>query len=255
MTKILQCTCGNKISLDPVRDGEVARCRCGKRVNLVPGGFSVTCKCGEQFPVQANQAGSTVPCICGESVRVPSLSALRGSAGLEPIRTTAIEKIQASLEKGELPCGERCATTKKTTKDVLWFRVHCDDTGGEMRGVPPWLWLLCLVAPFLGHAVNAYLLSSALRDRATLSREKDSRFQHQIDIPLAVVNEKQAYVRRMWRSGHATLLNRVPAYRALFAEFPYGTFQLLKESETGAVHPDHLRQSSLEVGIHVKTPR
>jgi hypothetical protein len=227
----LQCACGSKMSVDPARDGEAVRCRCGIRLK-VPVGLFATCNCGERIPVQTNQAGSEVQCPCGEIVRVPSLSALREGVGLEPIRRSAIEKIRASLQSGDLPCGDRCAITKIPTKNLLWFRVHCDETGGELRSVPPWLSLLCFVVPFLGPALAAVLISSALRDGATPSSEKNSRFQHQLDIPLAVVREKHDLVRRMWRSSQAKLLSRIPVYRQLFAEFPYGNFQLLRGTES-----------------------
>jgi hypothetical protein len=68
----------------------------------------LTCSCGETVTARAKDAGGLTACSCGNSVRVPSLSELRKSAGADPFVTNPSEAIRRQHEQGINPAGDRC---------------------------------------------------------------------------------------------------------------------------------------------------
>jgi hypothetical protein len=69
--------------------------------------------------VSATDAGCRIACACGRELVVPSLSALKASAG-QSARSAEV-RIEQLLRRGLLPEGTTCLLCRSTTKDVA----HC----------------------------------------------------------------------------------------------------------------------------------
>jgi hypothetical protein len=88
--------------------------------------FPLDCECGKRLTVTEGAAGSRVKCSCGRTVEVPGLSALRGRAGLPPIRISTSTKIEEMVMTGELPRGTECSRCGATTSGILHVLAVCE---------------------------------------------------------------------------------------------------------------------------------
>jgi hypothetical protein len=77
------------------------------------------CPCGRKIEVTAADAGTRIACECGVEQPVPSLSRLRELEGRDPYEAGTIDTIRRLVSHGELPEGETCVLSGKSTDDIL----------------------------------------------------------------------------------------------------------------------------------------
>lgn len=85
--------------------------------------FNVGCPCGRQFTVTEGAAGTDRRCDCGNTVAIPSLAALRVSAGLPAIEISPWQVIHQKLLNGDLP-PRGCVVCGMDTQAVLPCTMH-----------------------------------------------------------------------------------------------------------------------------------
>jgi len=171
-------------------------------------GYLVTCECGQAHNVTAGAAGTHVACGCGRQVAVPSLQALRRSAG-EPTVSAELE-IRALLQDDRLPEEPTCLRCGAETADVGHALVVCERP--EVQGTE---WRFRLPPLLLGWLVW------------TRSGQAQERGRHvSFRLPLRLCRGCAA---RLWRSEVVELLRRVPVYGRLLEKYPHADVRLERE--------------------------
>jgi len=162
--------------------------------------YAVQCKCGAVRPVSATDAGGRVACACGREVVVPSLSALKASAGQSAM--SAEVRIEQLLARGLLPEGTTCLVCRRATNDVA----HCWTVCERERQVQAAGWKV----GYLG-LVFGVLSFWKERDR---TEGRDVRFR----LPLRVCRDCTDQLREA--GVLKTALLEVPVYAGLLDKYP-----------------------------------
>jgi hypothetical protein len=89
------------------------------------GEYTVTCECGRPMAVTAAEAGATRACPCGRSVSVPSLRALKRSAGEAAVVSPELV-LKAMVQQGRMPDGDDCVECYSRTDHLAHVRVECE---------------------------------------------------------------------------------------------------------------------------------
>jgi hypothetical protein len=169
----------------------------------------VQCECGATQDVPATMAGSSVACACGREIRVPSLSALKASAGQSAM--SAEVRIEELLRRGELPRETYCLVCKRATKDVS----HCWTTCERVE-VQPTGWFLN-PATWLTMFFGIFIFKRVTRE-TTKGRDVTLRVPVRICTGCAQVLKAQDRLREVMRT--------VPLYADLFAKYPDASVSL-----------------------------
>lgn len=180
--------------------------------------FKLDCPCGREIAVAASDAGATVLCACGHSVRVPSLSELRISAGQEAIPLTIVERIRDALAAGDLPIGQNCAVSGRPTRDLMYFHVECERVSTREQGAVGWLTTLF------------FFLSKHLWAVSDGPIEEHGR-QTGVEVPIRI--DVEFHERLLAGCSQRRLrdyLRQVPLYAELLEEFPSAVITPAKQA-------------------------
>ena len=198
------------------KDGGKARGRFGRtgspgRPSTTATQFSFACRCGRAITVSPSQAGSTVRCGCGEKVGVPSLSRLRELSGKEAYESGIGDAIQRMIQTGEVPEGDICAVSGKTTGDtidleILVPRAFREGTSRRQNA------LLIFLLGFLA------LPLLVVRGRGGTMIDEEGALT--LRVPLRVAAPYHSKVRGMSQRRLRRLLCSVPVYATLLKENP-----------------------------------
>jgi hypothetical protein len=86
--------------------------------------YTVECECGAVRSVLPTDAGSRLPCACGREIVVPSLSALKATAGQSAM--SAEVRIEQMLQRGVLPRETNCLVCETPTTAVAHCWTTCE---------------------------------------------------------------------------------------------------------------------------------
>jgi len=183
--------------------------------------YCVRCDaCGTDLLVTASQAGGTCVCKCGTNVAVPRLSELRLGAGQTRYSTTAVDRVNGMLKRGELPTNRDCPICGAPADKVKVLGIQCekatstdfqDDT---IIAVAVFGWLAALAAairPFNSRAGEIHGRETRL--------EVPLRFCSSCILQLTPSTRKRDLRK---------YLNSDPAYKEVFDEFPTASVDIVQ---------------------------
>jgi hypothetical protein len=151
-------------------------------------------------------------------VRVPRLSQLRVSKGLDAAETNVRDTIARMIREGTLPWGNCCAVSGMPTDDVMLFEVHCEQSYVKGSGSKQWGAALIVMGFFACWPVAIFMWLIG-RDLYKAQVERVGR-DVVITIPLRLSLESQSSVGHFSQSRLKTILSGVPIYERLFQEYP-----------------------------------
>jgi hypothetical protein len=159
--------------------------------------------------VTSADAGTRVTCECGVELAVPSLSKLRELEGRDPYEAGTIDTIRRLVAQGELPEGEQCAVSGKTTLDVLECSVVVSSVmlHEERKGLK--ILLGALVSPL-------FLMIPSLSVRVYPAPGTETS----VPAPIRLSSKYHPRYRRAREWQLRRLIRRVPIYRKLLEEYP-----------------------------------
>lgn len=178
--------------------------------------FQIRCECGRTLDVGAADCGQNVACACGKSVKVPRLSELRQSAGLDPYASGIVDKIRGKIAKGELPAEHECLSCYRVTEAKALFSVECErpyrlGTGATSFGLQ-----------VLGTAVLLVFFPIIALLRAVYRQRQDPTIvgrEVAVDVPLRCCEACSASRRISARRAKQFMAETEP-YRELFKQYP-----------------------------------
>src|SRR5207248_3134255 len=131
---------------------------------------------------------------CGRTIRVPRLSELRVSKGMDASESNIRDTIARMIREGSLPWEHSCAVTGVQTDDVMLFDVQCERSYVKGKTSKRWGTILLVLGFFacLPVAIFMWLIGS---DLFKTSVERVGR-NVVVTIPLRVSNDSQAAVKR-----------------------------------------------------------
>ena len=106
--------------------------------------YLVDCECGDYVSVEETAAGTTELCRCGRTVVIPSLRELRRSAGqAEPISPELA--VESLLLAGELPEERHCVLCGEATDSSVTCKIQCERALVQSGRPPFWAYLLAML--------------------------------------------------------------------------------------------------------------
>lgn len=105
----------------------------------------LNCECGEQISVSEGSAGSKLSCRCGRILLVPSLTELRRRAGAPEPRLPPEMIVETLLLAGKLPAESNCVLCGLATDGVVTCTTECERARVESGRPSWWAYLLGLL--------------------------------------------------------------------------------------------------------------
>ncbi|MEO2091050.1 MAG: hypothetical protein ABGY75_16390 [Gemmataceae bacterium] len=172
--------------------------------------YPVVCECGKTHPVGGGAAGSSLACGCGRTVEVPTLTALKASAGGEGLAPEM--EIEGLLLARKLPLEPDCALCRRPTDDKFHCQVRCE---APTLKPPMTFWQLVLMVlffPFLGAKL---FFAAVLIDKAdgTLTG-RDVSFRLPVRMCRACMAELESW------EVVTQAIRRTPVYAHLLDKYP-----------------------------------
>jgi hypothetical protein len=167
--------------------------------------------------VSASDAGTTVACPCGRAVRVPRLSQLRVSQGLDAAESNVRDTIARMIREGTLPWGDCCAVSGVPTDNVMLFDVLCEQSYVKGSASRKWGTVLIVLGFFVCWPIAIFMWLIG-RD---LHKTQVERVGHDVvmTIPVKVRMDSQTSVARYSQSRLRKMLSSIPIYERLFNEY------------------------------------
>jgi hypothetical protein len=184
--------------------------------------FQVPCKCGRKVRVTAVNCGDFVACACGERVKVPPLSELRQSAGLDAYAHGIVEKIRGQVAEGVLPAESECLFCYRPTSATARFAIVCEQP--YSRGTSDSTYKLQVLVMFLLTWICPgmwILMALRILNRANEHHSIEGR-EVAVDVPLRCCEACGNSLALTNRKVKSVLLERQP-YRELFQKYPSAT--------------------------------
>jgi len=101
--------------------------------------YLVDCECGDYVSVEETAAGTTALCRCGRTVVIPSLRELRRSAGqAEPVSPDLV--VESLLLAGELPEEKHCVLCGEATDASVCCKIECERASVKSGRPSSWVY-------------------------------------------------------------------------------------------------------------------
>jgi hypothetical protein len=125
--------------------------------------YLLQCECGEKVTVRESAAGLTEQCHCGRTLVIPSLRELRRGAGLSEPRLPPEKVVEVLLLAGRLPEERHCILCNDATDGSVLCTADCERAYVRSGHPPLWLYLLSFFT--LGWLGVALARATAKEDR------------------------------------------------------------------------------------------